>query len=204
LERGLENATEHAAAITLDNTTLLHKLEAQQKAILDQQAKFMTLLSQTDQAPLSPPTAPCQRRNRSNGTPPTEGRRNPHFCNSCKKDGVYHEDEECFALDKNKDKRPDWSEPKKGDPVETVSFLNDSLLKNLVKANKHKSSAPHPYVCSLNYWSPLACPETRVRFNLLPLHCDKNSAAWRHRMLRSISPLFRPTTKYKQQHRPTL
>eukprot|EP00804_Cyclotella_cryptica_P021921 CCRYP_000872-RA/>CCRYP_000872-RA protein AED:0.59 eAED:0.39 QI:0/0/0/1/1/1/2/0/327 len=36
LEGALETATEHAAAITLDNTTLLHKLEAQQKAILDQ------------------------------------------------------------------------------------------------------------------------------------------------------------------------
>eukprot|EP00804_Cyclotella_cryptica_P027937 CCRYP_003832-RA/>CCRYP_003832-RA protein AED:0.83 eAED:0.77 QI:0/0/0/0.5/1/1/2/0/252 len=113
LEGALENATEHAAAITLENTTLLHKLEAQQKAILDQQAKFMTLFSQTDRAPLSPPTAPRQQCNRSNGTPPTEGRHIPRFCNSCKKDGVYHEDEECFALDKNKDKRPAWYKPKK-------------------------------------------------------------------------------------------
>eukprot|EP00804_Cyclotella_cryptica_P012202 CCRYP_009878-RA/>CCRYP_009878-RA protein AED:0.62 eAED:0.37 QI:0/0/0/0.5/1/1/2/0/403 len=105
LEGALENATEHAAAITLDNTTLLHKLEAQQKAILDQQAKFLTLLS--------PPTAPRQQRNRSNGTPPSEGRRPQRFCNSCKKDGVYHKDDECFALDKNKDKRPSWYKPKK-------------------------------------------------------------------------------------------
>ena len=105
LEGALENATKHAAAITLDNTTLLHKLEAQQKTILDQQAKFLTLLS--------PPTTPRQQRNRSNGTPPSEGRRPQRFCNSCKKDGVYHEDDECFALDKNKDKRPSWYKPKK-------------------------------------------------------------------------------------------
>eukprot|EP00804_Cyclotella_cryptica_P030544 CCRYP_014827-RA/>CCRYP_014827-RA protein AED:0.57 eAED:0.57 QI:0/0/0/0.5/1/1/2/0/398 len=105
LEGALENATEHAAAITLDNTTLLHKFEAQQKAILDQQAKFLTLLS--------PPTAPRQQRNRSNGTPPSEGRRPQHFCNSCKKDDVYHEDDECFVLDKNKDKCPSWYKPKK-------------------------------------------------------------------------------------------
>eukprot|EP00804_Cyclotella_cryptica_P001910 CCRYP_007351-RA/>CCRYP_007351-RA protein AED:0.82 eAED:0.45 QI:0/0/0/0.5/1/1/2/0/157 len=105
LEGALENATEHAAAITLDNTTLLHKLEAQQKAILDQQAKFLTLLS--------PPTAPRQQRNRSNGMPPSEGRPPQRFCNSCKKDGVYHEDDECFALDKNKDKCPSWYKPKK-------------------------------------------------------------------------------------------
>ena len=105
LEGALETATEHAAAITLDNTTLLHKLEAQQKTILDQQAKFLTLLS--------PPTTPRQQRNRSNGTPPSEGRHPQRFCNSCKKDGVYHEDDECFALDKNKDKRPSWYKPKK-------------------------------------------------------------------------------------------
>jgi hypothetical protein len=105
LEGALETATEHAAAITLDNTTLLHKLEAQQKAILDQQAKFLTLLS--------PPTTPRQQRNRSSTTPPSDGRRPQRFCNSCKKDGVYHEDDDCFALDKNKDKRPSWYKPKK-------------------------------------------------------------------------------------------
>jgi hypothetical protein len=105
LEGALETATEHAAAITLDNTTLLHKLETQQKAILDQQAKFLTLLS--------PPTTPRQQRNRSSTTPPSEGRRPQRFCNSCKKDGVYHEDDDCFALDKNKDKRPSWYKPKK-------------------------------------------------------------------------------------------
>ena len=105
LEGALETATEHAAAITLDNTTLLHKLEAQQKAILDQQAKFLTLLS--------PPTMPRQQRNRSSTTPPSDGRRPQRFCNSCKKDGVYHEDDDCFALDKNKDKRPSWYKPKK-------------------------------------------------------------------------------------------
>ena len=104
LEGALETATEHAA-ITLDNTTLLQKLEAQQKTILDQQAKFLTLLS--------PPTTPRQQRNRSNGTPPSEGRRPQRFCNSCKKDKCYHDDDECFALEKNKDKRPSWYKPKK-------------------------------------------------------------------------------------------
>eukprot|EP00804_Cyclotella_cryptica_P025462 CCRYP_017206-RA/>CCRYP_017206-RA protein AED:0.39 eAED:0.39 QI:0/0/0/1/0/0/2/0/405 len=106
LEGALETATEHAA-ITLDNTTLLQKLEAQQRAILDQQAKFLTLLS--------PPNTPRQQRNRSgtSTTPPSEGRCPQRFCNSCKKDGVYHEDDDCFALDKNKDKCPSWYKPKK-------------------------------------------------------------------------------------------
>ena len=45
LEGALENATEHAAAITLDNTTILQQLDAQQKTILVQQAKFMALLA---------------------------------------------------------------------------------------------------------------------------------------------------------------
>jgi hypothetical protein len=113
LEGALENATEHTAAITLDNTTILQNLDAQQKAILEQQAKFMALLSQTDLAPLTPPTAPRNQRNRPNATTPTEGRRIACFCNSCKKDKCYHEDDECFALDKNKDKRPSWYKPKK-------------------------------------------------------------------------------------------
>eukprot|EP00804_Cyclotella_cryptica_P030006 CCRYP_013456-RA/>CCRYP_013456-RA protein AED:0.81 eAED:0.46 QI:0/0/0/0.5/0/0.5/2/0/238 len=113
LEGALENASEHAAAITLDNTTLLQKLDAQQKATLEQQAKFMALLAQTDRVPLTPPTAPRNPCNRTNAVTPTEGRRNPRFCNSCKKDNVYHGDDECFALDKNKDKRPSWYRPKK-------------------------------------------------------------------------------------------
>ncbi len=54
--------------------------------------------------------------------------------------------------------------------------------------------------CSLNYWSPLACSETKVRFNLPSHHRDKTSTAWRHRMSRSSSSLYRPTTKYKRRH----
>ena len=113
LEGALENATEHAAAITLDNTTLLQKLDAQQKAILEQQAKFMALLSRNNHAPVTPPTTPRTPRNRTTPITPTEGRRDPRFCNSCNKANVYHEDDECFALDKNKDKRPSWYKPKK-------------------------------------------------------------------------------------------
>ena len=54
--------------------------------------------------------------------------------------------------------------------------------------------------CSLNYWSPLASSETKVRFNLPSHHRDKTSTAWRHRMSRSSSTLYRPTTKYKRRH----
>ena len=113
LEGALENATKHAAAITLDNTTILRKLDAQQKTILEQQAKFMALLSKTDLTPFALTTAPRNQRNRPNATTPTAGRRVPRFCNSCNKGEVYHEDDECFALDKNKDKRPSWYKPKK-------------------------------------------------------------------------------------------
>ncbi len=109
LEVALENSTKHVAAITLDNTTSLRNLNAQQKTILEQQAKFMALLSQTDLTPF----APRNQRNRPNAAMPTEGRRIPRFCNSCKKDKVYHEDNECFVLDNNKDKRPAWYKDKK-------------------------------------------------------------------------------------------
>eukprot|EP00804_Cyclotella_cryptica_P015847 CCRYP_006351-RA/>CCRYP_006351-RA protein AED:0.42 eAED:0.15 QI:0/0/0/0.6/1/1/5/0/704 len=162
LEGALETATEHAAAITLDNTTLLQKLEAQQKDILEQQAKFMALLLPTNRAPLSPPTVPRNQHNRSNGMTPTEGHRIPRFCNLCKKDSVYH-----------------------------------------VDANKRNSSAPQPSLCSLNYWSPLASPETKVRFNLPPQYHDKDSTAWRHRITGSISPWFHPTTKRNRHHHTT-
>ena len=57
LEGALENATKHAATITLDNTTILQQLDAQQKTILEQQAKFMALLAQTNLTPFAPPTA---------------------------------------------------------------------------------------------------------------------------------------------------
>ena len=83
------------------------------KTILEQQAKFMALLSKTDLTPFALPTAPCNQCNRPNAMMPTAGRRVPRFCNSCNKGEVYHEDDECFALDKNKDKRPSWYKPKK-------------------------------------------------------------------------------------------
>jgi hypothetical protein len=113
LEGALENATEHAATITLNNTTILQKLDAQQKTILEQQAKFMALLAQKDLTPFASPSAQRNQCNRPNVTTPTESRRIPCFCNLCKKDKYYHEDDECFALDKNKDKHPSWYKPKK-------------------------------------------------------------------------------------------
>ena len=112
LEGTLENATEHAATITLDNTTILQKLDAQQKTILEQQAKFMALLAQTDLTPFAPPAALRNQRNRPNATTPTEGRCIPCFCNSCRKEKCYHEDDECFALEKNKNKCPSWYKKK--------------------------------------------------------------------------------------------
>ena len=54
LEGALETATEHAAAITLDRTSILQKLDTQQKTILEQQAKVMALISQSNLTPLAP------------------------------------------------------------------------------------------------------------------------------------------------------
>jgi hypothetical protein len=50
-EGTLENATEYATAILLDNSTTFKKLDAQQKVILEHKAKIMNPLSQTDLKP---------------------------------------------------------------------------------------------------------------------------------------------------------
>ena len=36
-----------------------------------------------------------------------KARRPLRYCKNCKKEG-YHEDDECYSLEKNKDKRPKW------------------------------------------------------------------------------------------------
>ena len=183
LEGALEDATKHDAAITLDNTTILKKLDAQQKTILEQQAKFMALLSQTDLTPF----APRNQRNRLNAMMPTEGRRVPRFCNSCKKEKCYHEDDECFVfLEKSKDKRPSWYKPKKEDPAGIGRLLSDYFLNTLVTANKRNSRATknpmyvhltiglHSLAPKQKYVSTFRCS---IKIRIAPLGASKPLAA---------------------------
>jgi hypothetical protein len=106
-ETALNTTHEHAALLATAQNQLLHKLERQQQELLTQTTKFMTLLNTGTPATVTPTTNTGQPR--STRTPRT--RRNqsfPHHCNSCNKDAVHHEDDDCYTLDKNKDKRPQW------------------------------------------------------------------------------------------------
>ena len=96
----LNNAREHASSMTTTQKTLLQHLEDQQKTMLAQQNNFMAIMTKTDEYRRPRNNQPRERGNRNQG----EKRK----CNRCRKEGVYHQDDECFSLYKNKDKRPSW------------------------------------------------------------------------------------------------
>jgi hypothetical protein len=106
LEAALDTTQEHAASLTTAQNQLLQKLDRQQQELLTQTSKFMTLLNIKAPTPAPPTTNVRQQPTRTART-----RRNPNFprhCNSCNKDAVHHEDDDCYTLEKNKDKRPHW------------------------------------------------------------------------------------------------
>jgi hypothetical protein len=107
LENALEHTQEHAATLTTTQDHRLKQLETQQQELLAQTTKFMALLT-SNQNILTPGTTTNgqQRTTRRNARSTTA--KSPCYCNSCKKSNVYHEDNACFALEKNKDKRPQW------------------------------------------------------------------------------------------------
>jgi hypothetical protein len=107
LEAALDTTKEHAAFLTTTQNQLLQKLERQQEDLLTQTTRFMTLLNARTPTLATPTTATAQPRPARNAWT----RQNPRFprhCNSCNKDAVHHEDDDCYTLDKNKDKRPQW------------------------------------------------------------------------------------------------
>ena len=107
LEAALDNTQEHAAFLPTAQNHLLQKLERQQQELLTQTSKFMTLLNTKAPTPAPPTTNVRQQQ----PTRTTRSRCNPNFprhFNSCNKDAVHHEDDDCYTLEKNKDKRPHW------------------------------------------------------------------------------------------------
>lgn len=74
---------------------IVEKHQNQQRTMLDQQAKFLALLTQKDMVPSSPSPASCNQHNRTRDTKLIVG---PVFCNSCKKDKCFHKDDDCFAF----------------------------------------------------------------------------------------------------------
>ena len=99
--------TDHAAFLTTAQNQLLQKLERQQEELLTQTTKFMTLLNTKAPTPAPTNTNTGQPRSARNARP-SKNPRFPRHCNSCNKDAVHHEDDNCYSLDKNKDKRPSW------------------------------------------------------------------------------------------------
>eukprot|EP00804_Cyclotella_cryptica_P015207 CCRYP_000733-RA/>CCRYP_000733-RA protein AED:0.43 eAED:0.26 QI:0/0/0/1/1/1/3/0/840 len=143
--------TDHAAFFTTAQNQLLQKLECQQEELLTQTTKFMTLLNTKTPAPTPPTTNTGQPRSTRNACP----RQNPRFprhCNSCNKDAVHHDDDDCYTLDKNKDKRPSCAPQ--------LLFESTNYWAPLTKNSHHQPN---------------------VRFNLPPQHQDTDSKEWRRR-----------------------
>eukprot|EP00804_Cyclotella_cryptica_P003839 CCRYP_020456-RA/>CCRYP_020456-RA protein AED:0.53 eAED:0.37 QI:0/-1/0/1/-1/1/1/0/425 len=107
LETALEHTQEHAAALTTTQDHRLKQLETQQQELLSQTTKFMVLLTAQQSIPTPGTTTGGQQRTARRNTQSTTAK-SPRYCNSCKKSNAYHEDDACFALEKNKDKRPQW------------------------------------------------------------------------------------------------
>jgi hypothetical protein len=107
LESTLEHTQEHTAALTTTQDHRLKQLEAQQQELLAQTTKFMALLTSNQQIPATGNTTSRQPRAPRSNTRKTAAK-SPFYCKSCKKSDVYHEDNACYALHKNKDKRPQW------------------------------------------------------------------------------------------------
>jgi hypothetical protein len=111
LEDSLVEAKEYAAAITTkaetEQAALLEELKEQRKqtmAAMAQTAKLVALLEKGKRGePAVDTTRGGQRTARVKRDPEKDGR----LCKNCKEMG-FHEDEDCFHLDKNKDKRPEW------------------------------------------------------------------------------------------------
>eukprot|EP00804_Cyclotella_cryptica_P025717 CCRYP_002918-RA/>CCRYP_002918-RA protein AED:0.61 eAED:0.36 QI:0/-1/0/1/-1/1/1/0/420 len=107
LETSLEHTQEHAAALTTTHDHRLKQLETQQQELLSQTTKFMALLTAQQSIPTPGTTTGGQQRTARRNTRSTTAK-SPRYCNLCKKSNVYHEDGACFALKKNRDKRPQW------------------------------------------------------------------------------------------------
>ena len=102
LEGAISNDKEHAASLTSAQATLLQRLEDQQKSMMEQQNQFMQMMRD-----IKTP-APAAETNKLRGGGKRRQGKPTRTCGNCGKTGVTHEDDECFSLEKNKDKRPTW------------------------------------------------------------------------------------------------
>ena len=110
LEDSLAKAKEYAAAISARATTDKAVLLLKQEQAMDQNTKLLALLtSGGHRKDASSPAKDTNNQTRGGG-----GKRERRLCKNCEKEG-YHEDDECFTLEKNATKRPSWYKSKNGE-----------------------------------------------------------------------------------------
>ena len=102
LEGALNEAKEHTATMTTTQEKLMQQLQQQQTAMMEQQEKFMKMMMNLQVGSNNDGTR--AKKNDSNNNTTGKKRRK---CNNCGKMG-FHEDDECWSLAKNKDKRPSY------------------------------------------------------------------------------------------------
>ena len=130
LEESLLKANEYAATITsraeADQTIIMAELKEQRKythLALDQNTKLMEMLVKSGMGgEATNATHDCRKKNKAERT-----------CKNCKKSG-YHEDDECFKLEKNAENCPGWyvkNQKQDGTGSQLVTFKN----KNIIESN---------------------------------------------------------------------
>ena len=104
LKGALEEAKEHAATLTTTQDKLLERINKQQQAMLEQNQKFMKMMTDLAEGNKRDDDNKNRRRSNRNKTEQID----PYYCKMCKKENQYHREEKCWGNPKNKDTRPNW------------------------------------------------------------------------------------------------
>ena len=110
LEENLNEAKEHIAALKDNHEAQLRELKEAGTSFQAQQMKMMEMLTQQLAALSGGVCGPVTAGGGTGGKPRKQKRK----CGVCGMEG-YHEDDECFKLEKNKAKRPAWAKKKYGE-----------------------------------------------------------------------------------------
>ena len=127
MEDSLLEAKEYAAAITqkseADQTIIMAEVKEQRKQTqmaMDQNTKLMAMLVKSAMGgEATDTTCDCGKKKKAERT-----------CKNCKKSG-YREDDKCFAMEKNANKRPAWyvkSHKQDGTGSQLVNFKSKNII----------------------------------------------------------------------------
>jgi flagellar hook-associated protein FlgK len=112
LEGALEDSKEHAANMQTTHDKLLQKIDDQQQSMMKQTAEFMQMILATNNTNTGGTTPKdATEKTGTHDTHTTKPRFEIRMCKHCKKRS-YHLDDDCYELEKNKGKRPDYWKPK--------------------------------------------------------------------------------------------